>query len=81
MGTPRALSQDELASARDTKLVVANVLPGTPAALTGLLPGDSIISASDAEGGWQAVDSKKLFGVHRQKRRRPGRTARKKRKR
>ena len=58
MGTPRALSQDELANARDTKLMVANVLPGTPAVLTGLLPGDSIISASDAEGGWQAVDSK-----------------------
>ena len=32
--------------------------PGTPAALAGLLPGDSIISASDAEGRWQAVDSK-----------------------
>lgn len=57
-GTPRALSQDELANARDTGLMVANVLPGTPAALAGLLPGDSIVSASDAAGQWQAVDSK-----------------------
>src|SRR3989344_413894 len=58
MGTPRALPPGELANARDTELMVANVLPGTPADLAGLLPGDSIISASDAERKWQAVDSK-----------------------
>src|SRR3989344_3347722 len=58
MGTPRALPPGELANARDTELMVANVLPGTPADLAGLLPGDSIISASDAAGEWRAIDPK-----------------------
>ena len=56
MGTPRALSQDELTNARGAELAVANVLPGSPAALAGLLPGDSILSAQDAAGEWHAVD-------------------------
>ncbi len=57
-GTPRALSDSELAGARNQELVVASVLPGTPAARAGLLPGDSIISASASAGKWQAVDPK-----------------------
>ncbi len=57
-GTPRALSDSELAGARNQELMVANVLPGTPAARAGLLPGDSIMSASDSAGKWQAVDPK-----------------------
>ena len=56
MGTPRALSQDEIANARNAELAVANVLPGSPAALAGLLSGDSILSASDAVGEWNAID-------------------------
>ena len=55
-GTPRALSAGELAHARDVQLAVANVLPGTPATLAGLLPGDSILRAKDAGGEWHAAD-------------------------
>ncbi len=57
-GTPRALSQDELAGARGAELAVANVLPASPAALAGLLPGDSIMSAKDSTGEWHASDPK-----------------------
>ncbi len=55
-GTPRALSAGELAQARDVQLAVADVLPGAPAARARLLPGDSILSAKDAEGEWHAAD-------------------------
>lgn len=58
MGTPRALSGNELAVARDMELVVANILPGSPAARAGLLPGDSILKAEDAQGRWSAADPK-----------------------
>ncbi len=58
MGTPRALSQDEFVNARNAELAVANVLPGSPAALAGLLPGDSILSANDAAEEWRSIDSK-----------------------
>ncbi len=57
-GTPRALTGSEVGLARDTELAVANVLPASPAALAGLLPGDSIMSAEDAEGKWSAADPK-----------------------
>ncbi|MBI5405506.1 site-2 protease family protein [Candidatus Kaiserbacteria bacterium] len=53
MGTPRALSESELAVARDTELMVASILPGTPASVAGLLPGDAIVSAKDAKGEWR----------------------------
>ncbi|HQT82798.1 MAG TPA: site-2 protease family protein, partial [Candidatus Paceibacterota bacterium] len=39
-GTPRALSDSELATARNVELAVANVLPGSPASQAGLVPGD-----------------------------------------
>lgn len=58
MGTPRALSPDEVALARDTELAVAGVLPGAPASQAGILSGDSIVSARDAKGEWHAVDPK-----------------------
>jgi regulator of sigma E protease len=58
VGTPRALSQSELATARNAELMVASIIPGTPAALAGLLPGDSIISAKDTVGEWRASDPK-----------------------
>ena len=46
-GTPRALSDNEIAIAQNVELAVANVLPGSPAAQAGLLPGDVILSAED----------------------------------
>lgn len=57
-GTPRALSESELANARDVELMVASVLPDSPAALAGLSPGDSIVSASGTGGKWGSVDPK-----------------------
>ncbi|MSU74282.1 hypothetical protein EXS57_00710 [Candidatus Kaiserbacteria bacterium] len=57
-GTPRVLSEDEVVSAHTVELAVANVLPVSPAALAGLLPGDSIMSAKDTKGEWRAVDPK-----------------------
>lgn len=57
-GTPRALSESEVAVAHNTELAIAGVLPASPAALAGLLPGDSILSAKDAVGEWKAVDPK-----------------------
>ncbi len=56
MGTPRALSQDELVYARDMELMVANVLPDSPAALAGLSAGDSILSAEDGHYVFSGVD-------------------------
>ena len=56
-GTPQALSQNEIVSARDTELAIANVLPSSPAARAGLLAGDSIISAKDVLGEWRPSTS------------------------
>ncbi len=56
-GTPRALAPGELATARDTQLLVANVLPGSPAANAGLVPDDSITAAEDGRYQFSGVDS------------------------
>ena len=56
-GTPRALESNEIAGARDVQLAVAGVLPGSPADKAGLLPGDTIVSATDRAGAWSAADS------------------------
>ncbi|TSA44033.1 PDZ domain-containing protein [bacterium] len=57
-GTPRALAPEEIATASNTELAVASVLPSSPAARAGLLAGDSILSAKDTAGEWRAVDPK-----------------------
>ncbi|HVB19708.1 MAG TPA: M50 family metallopeptidase [Candidatus Paceibacterota bacterium] len=55
-GTPRALSGTEVATAHNTQLAVASILPDTPAAAAGLLAGDVIVSAKDPTGQWRAAD-------------------------
>jgi regulator of sigma E protease len=46
MGTTRALAPNEVASVKDASLLVAEVLPGSPAAQAGLMPGDAITLAT-----------------------------------
>ncbi|MDB5244510.1 MAG: hypothetical protein JWN18_380 [Parcubacteria group bacterium] len=55
-GTPRALEASEVAIARDTQLMVANVIPGSPAAEAGLKPGDTILAAEDGHFTFSGVD-------------------------
>lgn len=57
LGTTRALSPDEVASSPDAVLMVANVLPGSPAAKAGLVAGDSILSVQGAGGEYKGVDA------------------------
>ena len=59
-GTPRALSEDELGVARDARLIVANVLPGSPAHEAGLAPGDTILSAEDGHYLFEGIDPKEF---------------------
>ncbi len=56
-GTPRALTDTEIAGAKNVELAVADVLAGTPAARAGILPGDSIMSVTDTKGEWHAADA------------------------
>jgi len=55
-GTPRALAPSEIGAARDAQLMVANVLPGSPAARAGLIAGDVIISAEDGHFAFSGID-------------------------
>ena len=55
-GTPRALAPDEVALAQDTQLMVASVLPGSPAARAGLATGDTILSAEDGHYLFSGVE-------------------------
>lgn len=56
-GTPRALSQSEIAHAHDVHVAVASVMLNSPAAQAGLQPGDEILSGRDAQGAWAATST------------------------
>jgi regulator of sigma E protease len=61
VGTPRALSEDELSRATHVELAVAGVLADSPASRAGLVPGDLILSASKASGTWDAAAASGSF--------------------
>ena len=50
MGTPRALSPDELSQAKDAHVAISDVLPGSPAEKAGLKSGDFVLSVTGAPG-------------------------------
>ncbi len=52
LGTARAIDPSEIASAQNVSLLVADVLPGSPAADAGLAAGDAIRSASFGTEQW-----------------------------
>lgn len=55
-GTPRALTPEEALRAPDAALVVASVLPGSPAAEAGVVPGDIIRSLTNEEVTFATLD-------------------------
>ncbi len=59
-GTPRALEESEVATAKNVELMVANVLPGSPAEVAGLHPGDVIVSAEDGHYAFTGTDPKEF---------------------
>jgi regulator of sigma E protease len=48
-GIPQALSENDIQGARDVRLAVSHVLPGSPAEEAGILPGDTIFSVAASE--------------------------------
>jgi regulator of sigma E protease len=56
VGTVRALTPAEAATAKDASLLVADILPGSPAALAGLKTGDSIQGAHIGERAFSGID-------------------------
>lgn len=57
VGTPRALSNDEISRAANLQLIVSNVLDDTPADEAGLMPGDVIVVAKNSKGDWRSSTS------------------------
>jgi regulator of sigma E protease len=56
-GTQRALSDAEISIAPDAVLAIADVLPGSPAAKAGLMPGDLIRSVEGFGTGFTGADA------------------------
>ncbi|MGE5540991.1 MAG: M50 family metallopeptidase [Bacillota bacterium] len=52
IGTPRALTDEQIPVAKDVALTVARVLPGSPAAEAGIAPGDRIVSVRSPGGAY-----------------------------
>lgn len=61
-GTPRALSPDEIPLAADARLMVADVIPGSPAAGAGLMTGDSIVSLAASDDLFTSADADAFLG-------------------
>lgn len=60
MGTPRALAPEEIAGATHVAVAVAGVLPGSPAAASGLMTGDYVKRATYGEKVWSGTDTESL---------------------
>jgi regulator of sigma E protease len=60
MGTPRALTSEEVLIAKDTTLVVANVLPESAAEQAGLKQGDVINQITIASSTFSSIDPKEF---------------------
>ncbi|MDB5189623.1 MAG: metalloprotease RseP [Parcubacteria group bacterium] len=56
LGTSRALTPEEMAIAKNPVLLVAGVLPGSPAAEAGLMPGDAITLATMGSRNYTTLD-------------------------
>jgi regulator of sigma E protease len=59
-GTPRALTPEEIPTATDVKLAVAEVIPGSPAARAGIVAGDTILGAEDGHFVFSGADPKEF---------------------
>lgn len=55
-GTPRVLTQEEALRAPDASLVIASVLPGSPASEAGLQAGDTVISVQAGGSDFSTYD-------------------------
>lgn len=55
-GTPRALTSEEALLAEDASLVIAGVLPGSPAEQAGLMLGDTVIMVTGGTGDLSTAD-------------------------
>lgn len=55
-GTPRALAPSEIGTARHAELMVAGVLPGSPAAAAGLTAGDVVLGAQNGHYTFAGAD-------------------------
>ncbi len=57
LGIPRSLDANEVASARDVKIVIADALPSAPAALAGLKAGDELVRAQYGDTAFTGTDA------------------------
>jgi len=57
VGTPHALTPEEVATAEGVQLMVMHVLPGSPAATGGMVPGDVIVNAVHTHDAWNPVEN------------------------
>jgi regulator of sigma E protease len=56
MGTPQALTAEQLTTAKDVQLIIAEVMPGSPAETAGIKAGDAIVSVSGNKTQFSGTD-------------------------